>query len=347
MMLDDFLKECGNVSYKELEKHAEKYGEPIAPKPPAPLYLLTSGPHPTTPVPHDLLTANKGGVRVEWYLGPDLEIKVDDLDKFEKQGKWIIEPKHDGMWVMLAVGDPAKGKLHTLKSRDAKTGTVGGANAGDLVEVPLPLPEGSILVGELEAATETSTKLFAKYGHRRVHLFDFPKGPGGDHRKLAWTGRREMLKLAYAAFDDHAKSRFPIVQAYEDKFRERYEAWLEAGLEGCVLKRKDSVYWTPRSDGKTDLWHRCKKRVTEDYVLCGIGKTKGGQPAGLWGLYKGGKLTEVFQKQCPEKFLIPANVGKLVAEFMGWQRMDSGALRHAQFVRVRTDKTPAMCIHKG
>lgn len=336
-MLDDFLTECGGVSYKTLEKHAD---EPL-PALTVPQHLLTSGPVSKAAPPK---IATNGAARVEYYLGPDLEVTPESLDKYEAQGGWIIEPKHDGMWAMLTVGDPANGEPHTLKSRAAGTGFVGGANAGDLVLCELPLPKGCVLVGELEAATEASTKFFESFGHRRLHLFDFPYGTA-DYRKLIWSDRRKLLETAHGAFDEHALSRFPITPFFTDHFRKRYEAWIEAGLEGCVIKRVTSTYTTHVATGKTEHWHRCKKRVTADYVLCGLAKTPGGQPTGAWGLYKGGKLKRVVQARCPEKLLVPENVGKLVCEFMGWEVHSSGALRHAQWVRVRDDKTPAMCVH--
>lgn len=341
MLLKDFLN---GASLDDLAAATEK------PKLVVPDLIMNQvvTPLPACPKAPDIVKALKkdsGAHRVPWYLGPDLEVKPEMLEKFEKQGGWIIEPKWDGMWAMLTVGNPANGLPHSLKSRDAKTGLVGGAYTGDLLMLPLPLVEGTVLVGELEAATEWSSKQFLKQGFRRLHLFDFPKG-GTDHRPLVWKDRRTLLEQVHAAFDAHCASRLPLVTYFTDKFRARYDEWLAQGLEGCVLKRADSKYATPRTDGKTDLWHRCKKRLTEDYVLCGIGKTKGGALAGLWGLFKNGKLTQVFQKGCPENLLQEKYVGKVVCEFMGWERFDSGALRHAQFVRARPDKTPEMCIHK-
>lgn len=347
MMLDDFLQECGNVSYKALEKAAENFGGATELPPlTVPQSLLTSKPCPSAPMKLDPVPS-AGGVRVEWYLGPDLEVLEASLPKYEAQGGWVVEPKHDGMWAMLTVGDPANGKPHTLKSRDAKTGYVGGANAGDMVLIPLPLPPGTILVGELEAATETSTKFFSALGYRRLHLFDFPLGPGGDHRALPWKDRRALLELAQDSFSDHAKSRLPIVPYRASGFAAAFKEWVAAGLEGLVLKRTDAPYKTPRADGKTEHWHRCKTRVTEDYVLCGLTKTPGGQPTGEWGLFKKGKLVRCVQARCPEKLLKPENIGVLVCEFMGWQKMDSGALRHAQWLRVREDKSPSMCVHSA
>lgn len=340
MMLKDFLNGASIDDLKEVTK------KPLV----VPDLLLkqVTTPLPACPKAPDIAKALKkdtGLHRVEWYLGPDLEIEPEALEKFEKQGGWIIEPKHDGMWAMLTVGNPAKGQPHSLKSRDAKTGLVGGANTGDLLMMPLPLVEGTVLVGELEAASEASTKLFLKHGFRRLNLFDFPKG-GTDHRQMVWSDRRVLLEKVHAEFDSLCASRFPLVPYFTDKFRERYEQWLDEGMEGCVLKRANSKYWTPRVDGKTDLWHRCKKVLTEDYVLMDIGKTPSGVPTGVWGLFKHGKMTRIFQKGCPDDLLQEKYVGKVVCEFMGWYRHDSGALRHAQFVRVRPDKTPEMCVWK-
>jgi len=338
MMLDDFLKACGGATLGDLKKISAEPIPPIV----TPLHLLTSGPD-AGPVP--ALPAHAGGVRVQWYLGPDLEISVEALAKFEKQGGWVIEPKFDGMWAMLTVGDPANGKPHTLKSRDAKTGFVGGGNSGDLMTTPLPLPVGSILVGELEAASEWATKQFHTKGFRQLHLFDFPLGLT-NYCELSCVDRRALLEQVTGTFDEFTASRFPLVPRFTDKFQARYEEWIANGLEGCVLKRATSRYSTVRSDGKTDLWHRCKKRVTEDYVLCGLGKTPGGSLTGLWGLFKKGKLTQVLKANAPKDILQEANVGKVVCEFMGWARFDSGALRHGQFVRIREDKTPEMCVFK-
>lgn len=342
MMLDDFLQEAGGVSLKTLEKVAEEAGGSPLPPLSVPQHLLTSK-CPSAPMALPPVTSVGG--RDPWYLGPDLEVLEANLPKYEAQGGWVVEPKHDGMWCKLVVQDPANDKPHLLFSREGKS--VGGANAGDLVLCPLPLPPGCILVGELEAATETSTKMFAKYKHRRLHLFDFPLGPGGDHRALPWKARRELLEIAHQEFSHVSASRLTLVPYRPSGFAAAFKEWVAEGAEGLVLKRTMAPYQTPRSDGKTDYWHRCKTRVTEDYVLCGLTKTPGGQPTGEWGLFKKGKLERCIQARCPEKLLTAANVGVLVCEFMGWQKMTSGALRHAQWVRIREDKSPAMCVHSA
>jgi hypothetical protein len=55
-------------------------------------------------------------------------------------------------------------------------------------------------------------------------------------------------------------------------------------------------------------------------------------------------LLVVMRAAAPDpKLLRQDNIGKLVVEFLGWARFRSGALRHAQAIRVRTDKTARMC----
>jgi len=132
-----------------------------------------------------------------------------------------------------------------------------------------------------------------------------------------------------------------------DQFAKSYEAWIAAGYEGVVAKQIFSLYKAPTLDGKTREWMRCKKMYTQDYVLCGLtraDKGRSSQLTGEWGLHDAkGKLKKVLQAFAPTEYLVPANIGKLVVEFSGYAVFDSGALRHAQFVRVRADKEPEQC----
>lgn len=300
--------------------------------------------------------------RVEWYLGPDLEIMPEDLERYGNEPGWVMEPKVDGMWAMLHVGGGPEGQ-NLLKSRDAATPPLSGSNAADFPLLELGLPEGTILVGELEAATQWAKDVVNKQGYRRFHLFDIPRLGRDDHRALTWRNRREILRATRDSIFESVRARFPLVTAIYSapktggkKFRSKYEEWIEKGYEGCVIKRTNSLYRTGRADGKTDLWHRCKKHVTEDYVFMGVKLTPGGKfskpkPTGLWGLFTDGggpkaRLVEVLTATCPPEFLAKPEkyVGKLVAEFKGWERFKSGSIRHAQFVRVRKDKQPWDCV---
>lgn len=287
--------------------------------------------------------------RVPFYLGPDKEIRPEELDDYERAGGWLQQVKMDGMWCAFTVGNAQSGVSNTLKSRDARTPEITGSAAGDLVELPVPLPEGTILIGELEAASQWSTDQFEKNGYRRLHLFDVIYA-GKDLREYTTLERYTMLKAVYETYftTDLLRARFQLVPCFLDHFRLHYDEWLAAGLEGCVLKRLNAKYATSRLDGKTDAMVRCKRHVTGDFLLIGLGMTPGGkhskpQRNGIWGLYRDGNLVKVMQTGAPQELLTEANVGLLVGEFKGWQRFKSGALQHPQWVRLRNDKSPLEC----
>lgn len=301
--------------------------------------------------------------RVPWYIGPGKDLAPDELTEFEGTGEYLIEPKIDGMWAYLEVGSPEEGRPNLLKSRDATTGGIESASAGDLRELQIPLPEGTVLVGELEAASQWATERAERQGFRCLHLFDLPR-LGRDDSLVAVPLRKRKRKLfsLYEKIKEiDVRTRLRLVPSIlpadlerydpdeKGHFRSLYDGWIDAGYEGCVIKHVDSLYETRRLDGKRPDWLRCKKWITEDYVFYGIGETPGGvysdpKPTGQWGLYKKGKLVKVMQAACPEHFLREENVGKLVCEFKGWFKMKSGALRHAQFVRSREDKDPSFCV---
>jgi ATP-dependent DNA ligase len=152
--------------------------------------------------------------------------------------------------------------------------------------------------------------------------------------------------------DRFAAKRLPVLPYVTENFRSFHELWLSQGYEGSVLKSKDSLAITSRIDGKTDSWTRCKALTSEDYVFMGIGWTPGGKTSppkmtGKWGLYANGKLQFAMQAGVPEEYLREENIGILVVEFKGQYVMDSGALRHARFYRIRTDKDPRTCVMKS
>lgn len=291
--------------------------------------------------------------RVADYLGPDDELTPDALDEMEKTGLYLFQPKIDGMWASLTVS--AAGNV--LKSRDARTPPVSGSNAGDLLTASLPLADGSIVVGELEAASQWATARFNESkGIRRMHLFDALVIDGRDLRDCNTLARYDALERWYnerVKRDPFLAFRFKLVPSYRDRFRERYDQLIADGYEGCVLKSLVSKYETTRSDGKRSDWFRCKKFLTDDFVLIGIGMTKGGkyappQETGIWGLWdpRLKQFVEVFRSRSsvPDGVICEANVGRYVAEWGGWERFASGALRHAQHVRRRLDKPADACI---
>ncbi len=284
--------------------------------------------------------------RNPWYVGPGPEIEPEELEKYEKTGLYLYQPKMDGGWCEVEVQEK-----NILNSRDAETAAISGSLVGDLPTTKVPLPFGSKLAGELEAFSEWSTRNFEKTGIRHIYLFDALKIGDEDLRGLTTQVRYNRLaEIVNSWTDELLKERFRLVPTYYDNFLQHYQEEIAAGGEGCVLKRIDSAYKTYSSSGKTDLWVRCKKTYTEDYFLLGLTKTPKGTTTGRWGLYDAkGKPIDLFKagpgQRVPAELLAEENIGKLVCEFEGKGKGRKGGLRApAQWVRVREDKTPAMCV---
>jgi bifunctional non-homologous end joining protein LigD len=133
--------------------------------------------------------------------------------------------------------------------------------------------------------------------------------------------------------------------------RSLYESILSSGKEGIMLKRLDATYI---EDGRpSNNWYKAKKSKCFDCVILGFTKGQGRYAmrigAIIFGQYRDGKLIQLGQasgmsdsirglmSKYPEQYL-----GR-VAEIKGMERLRSGAVRHPQFVRIRTDKRPSDC----
>jgi hypothetical protein len=303
--------------------------------------------------------------RLPTYLGPDRELVRAELFPLDAQKTHFAQHKVDGMWCEFTVGRPCEGRPNVLMSRDANTGPVSGSNAGDLALQCLPVDEGTILIGELEAASQWAKKQNDLAKVRRIHLFDIVQLGSEDLK--AQTNLQRYVRLAQVyqeiAQIPEYRERFLLVPIVMTGFESYYDEALAEGYEGLVLKPRDGKYETSRLDGKRDDWFRCKRRFTSDYVLIGTAMTPGGKtskpkPNGIWGLWdpKKGEWVEVMRtgmrtaaeaaglKEQSFYDCLDQHQFKLVVEFSGWERFKSGALRHAQSVRVRTDKAPKACL---
>ncbi len=91
-------------------------------------------------------------------------------------------------------------------------------------------------------------------------------------------------------------SRIVKVEYIEEHGRELYERAVDAGLEGVMAKRKDSMY-TPGK--RSRLWVKMKKRNTADCIIVGWLEGKGEREGTFGSLilaaWKGGKLHHLGQ----------------------------------------------------
>ena len=275
--------------------------------------------------------------RMKTYLGPKVQIQPDALHKYESAGLYVAEEKHDGHWAEIVTD--AEGRIKTLTSRSGTR--FEGINVEGLIGHPIYAPN-SVLVGELEAATEAANKRNAQLGHRRLWVFDVVQMLGQDVTGMTYEQRRELLNLLFAKVLSDDK-RVLLVRQASKGFADFFKDVMNEDGEGLVLKRLGRPYKPYGSDGKTDDWIRCKRFRFVDYVVMSIGKSDGGSPNFQVGLYNNGKLERVATiKNIPNGLDYNALVGKVI-ECKGAEVHDSGALRHGHYERTRWDKEPEEC----
>jgi ATP-dependent DNA ligase len=279
------------------------------------------------------------GDRIRTYVGPKVQVTPDEIDFYEKSGLWSAEEKWDGAWAEIRIND--QGKITSITSRVGKS--FGPDATAGLLGLQTHLPN-SLLVGELETASEAATDRYRAIGYRRVHIFDAPVIAGMDITNKVYEDRRSVVEQIVPSTNEDVRKRMPIVQRVTKDFDDLWRHVRAKGGEGLVFKKRNSVYRSYSSDGKVEEWVRCKAYNFVDYVVLSVGKSASGCSDNLKvGLYIDGKLTECCTiKNTPRGLDLHGLVGKVI-ECKGAEIMKSGALRHGHFERVREDKLPQDC----
>lgn len=276
--------------------------------------------------------------RVHTYVGPKVQITPDLIGLYEKSGLWAAEEKRDGAWGEVKIGED--GKIKSITSRVGKP--FGGDLTAGLVGLQTHLPN-SVLVGELEAASEAATDRYKAIGYRRIHIFDAPVIAGMAITEKDYETRRQVVEQFVPGTTEEVRKRLLVVRRAISDFGSFYKDVMSDGGEGLVFKKKTSLYRPQGSDGKTEEWVRCKSYSFVDYIVMRVGKSEGGADNLKVGLYIDGKLTECCTiKNTPRGLNLQTLVGKVI-ECKGAEVMKSGALRHGHFERVREDKLPEDC----
>jgi ATP-dependent DNA ligase len=280
-------------------------------------------------------------MRTNLYLGPKEYIKPIHLDRFENKG-YVAEVKHDGAW--CCVETDSEGYLKSFTSRTGKT--FGVDDCFSNIKINLP---NSILTGELEVASQAATKNFNKLGYRRLFIFDAVNMLGNDIKKMPYINRRKLLEHVFSGSNGFVidKRNSPsacisLVEKRESGFKKFFDEVVAGGGEGLVLKKKDSLYYTHISDGKTESWLRSKNTNTIDFYVMGSGLTPSRAVNLELGLYRNGRIEYIQSVAVPKGYVAKDLLGKVI-ECEGLEIMDSGALRSGHFARVREDKTMEMC----
>jgi len=188
----------------------------------------------------------------------------------------------------------------------------------------------------------------------KLYVFDILRFNGKD---LAQKTLHERLGFLLTA-KTQIYSKYIIYLPYAFSTQEKknlYESVIAKNGEGIMLKRLSAEYVL--GGRPANNWYKFKKSATFDCIVMGFTQGKGkyntrigaiifGQyvntPQG-WKLKPLGQASGMTDKQRTEfSNSRDSYIGKVVT-IKGMERLKSGAIRHPQFVAIRTDKNPNQC----
>ncbi|PKM28471.1 MAG: ATP-dependent DNA ligase [Gammaproteobacteria bacterium HGW-Gammaproteobacteria-12] len=220
--------------------------------------------------------AQRGGQPYPFFLAHPLQQPLEQFDaQLGPASDWLVEWKWDGIRAQLVKRD---GRLW-LWSRGEELITERFPELHELAEA---LPDGSVLDGELVAWKEPATGSGAVFGIQPFALlqqrigrktlsrklleevpavllaYDLLEWRGEDWRSRPQDERRARLELLVGEVGDARLQLSPQLTGrdWQDFARQR-EASRELGVEGMMLKRRDSLYGVGRTRD-LGLWWKWK-----------------------------------------------------------------------------------------
>lgn len=264
-------------------------------------------------------------------MKPQLAYPADSIPT----GDWVLEPKMDGIRLLAFV--EASGVTFFTRDANAK---VLPRIAKELSQ----LPPNTWVDGEAVHPSGVWNK--AQSGVQSGNdteiqfvVFDLLMLNNIDARSLPLSGRRDLLGQIFDAFEFERVKLIPQFEATQ----EMHEQLLAIGFEGSVVKRPGAPY----QPGRSRSWLKIKFEDTLDAVVTGY---QAGKDVGtiLFSQYsRDGAL--VYRGRAKALKGLDQDIerrirDKQVVEIKFNGIMPSGALRHPQVLRVRTDKPAAECL---
>lgn len=249
--------------------------------------------------------------------------------------QWVLEPKYDG-WRTLMVLKPTGVTVIGGRNNNEYTGQV------PYIEDSLraTLPANTVLDGELMHPSgwgAVQSAMTTKGGASGLTFvaFDVLQVNDNDVRGLPWENRRQILEMIEWPTHTYLTPTGAATEAAHIRM-------LDMGMEGTVIKLRDSLYEGRRSRS----WRKLKAIASEDCEIIGFEDGKNGRsgeigaiivklPSGVETTASG--MTDKVRADMlvnPDKY-----VGQIV-EIEHNGILDSGKLRHPRFKRLRTDRTP-------
>jgi len=324
-----------------------------------------------------LEAANLKGARAAKFpreFNPMLATLTDG--PFEESG-WIYEPKLDGI---RAIGLINAGDV-TLESRRGLDLT---ASYPEIAEELSAYDENIIFDGEIVALDQNGRPSFQALQQRsgltqaadvkkasastQVYYYVFDLLYVGKHSlmNVPLEERKELLRQTLIPTD-----KIRLVDKIPADGFTAYQASMEAGLEGIMAKRVDSIYEPGR---RSKSWLKVKGTLSSEFIICGYTEGTGSRATTfgslILGYYKDGKLyyaggcgtgfnektlqllykkfrelktdKSPFSQKIPGKriqFIKPVLVAEI--KFAEWTKDE--ILRSPVFMRLRPDKSATDC----
>ena len=240
-----------------------------------------------------------------------------------------VEWKWDGIRVQFA----SKGNVVSLFSRNgdnigaAFPEIVSNQNFSGILDGELLVKHGDSIASFSDLQQRLNRKtvnpaLLAKYP-AHIRLYDALELDGEDLRPLSFDERRKRLELWHTGSPPLHTDLSPLVfPANKVDLRKMWQSTRDAGIEGLMIKLRQSPYMAGRPQGKWYKWKRTP--LTADCVLM-YAQRGSGKRSSFYSDYTFG----VWKQEEDERVLVP--VGKTYSGFT-----DAELLRIDRFVRENT-----------
>ncbi len=283
------------------------------------------------------------------------------LDQLLQDDNYVAQIKLDGMRAIVHI--TASGLRIFSRSAGVADPTrplEKTSSLPHLAQLKFPELEGTILDAEILIPGKDSAEL-AGTVHRKelsqdntkVILFVFDCLQINGKKITDKTLRQRLSELI--TISNKLQSEFISILPFSytsAQKRKLYEKVKASNGEGIMLKNLDATYFEgARPSGN---WYKAKKSATYDCVVMGFTKGKGKFNTQIgaikFGQYVDNKLIELGQASGmnDEERLLMSRfqdqyIGKVVT-IRGMERLKSGAIRHPQYVGLRSDKRAPDCV---